>query len=48
MDTKKRRAIQIVLLVLAALMILYGISTGETAIVLRKAVGICFECIGLG
>lgn len=48
MDTKKRRAIQIVLLVLAAFMILYGISTGETAIVLRKAVSICFECIGLG
>lgn len=48
MDTKKRKAIQIVLLALAAFMIIYGISTGETAIVLKKAINICFECIGLG
>ena len=28
--------------------ILIGISQGDTAIVLRKAIRICLECIGVG
>lgn len=38
-------------LVLAAagiLMMVYGISRGEMAVVLTKAVNICMECIGIG
>ncbi len=36
------------LLALAAAMIICGVSRGEMAIVLKKAVNICLECIGLG
>ncbi|MGI6010207.1 MAG: CD1871A family CXXC motif-containing protein [Ruminococcus sp.] len=31
-----------------ALFLIIGVSRGETEIVLRKAVNICMECIGLG
>lgn len=36
------------LLAVAAAMIVYGVSRGEVAIVLKKAVNLCLECIGLG
>jgi len=36
------------LLAVAAVLIIYGISRGEMAIVLKKAVNLCLECIGLG
>lgn len=39
---------QIMLLALAAVFIVLGISRGEVSIVLKKAVNICLECIGLG
>jgi hypothetical protein len=29
-------------------MIFYGISRGEGAVVLNKAINICLECIGIG
>ncbi len=35
-------------LAIAAAFIAYGISRGEMSVVLRKAVRICMECIGLG
>ena len=37
-----------VLLVLAAAMCAYGISRGEMRTVMRKAITICMECIGIG
>ena len=39
---------RVLLLLLAAIMIAYGVSRGEMGIVLKKAVNICLECIGLG
>ena len=36
------------LLALAAVFIVYGVSRGEVAVVLKKAVNLCLECIGLG
>lgn len=40
--------IKTVLLIIAAGMIVYGVSRGEMAIAFNKAINICFECIGLG
>jgi len=36
------------LLVIAILFICFGICRGEHLIVLKKAINICLECIGLG
>ncbi|HMM31658.1 MAG TPA: CD1871A family CXXC motif-containing protein [Clostridia bacterium] len=33
---------------LGAAFLVYGISRGEVAIVLKKAIYICLECIGIG
>lgn len=41
-------AARIALLATAAAFILAGIHRGEEAIVLKKAINICLECIGLG
>ena len=48
MSRNKRAAAQAVVLCVAAAMIVYGVSRGEAAIILNKAVNICLECIGLG
>ena len=40
--------VTIVLLVLAAAMCAYGIYRGEMRDVMRKAIAICMECIGIG
>ena len=54
MSRNNKIAVQVLGLCVAAVMIIYGVSRGETAIrgemetVLRKAVTICLECIGLG
>lgn len=37
-----------VICAVAAGFILYGIHRGEVAVVLKKAINICLECIGLG
>lgn len=36
------------LILIAVCMIAFGVWKEETAVVLRKAVNICMECIGLG
>ncbi len=43
-----RRLFQAAAFLVGACSIAYGVSRGETGIVLRKAVRICMECIGLG
>ncbi len=45
---KKRYIVGTILLVAAAVLIIAGIRNGETAVVLRKAIRICLECIGIG
>lgn len=45
---KYRLALGLAILALGGLSIALGAVRGETAVVLRKAVNICFECVGLG
>ncbi len=45
---KCRLALSLALLALGAVFVALGVGRGETAVVLQKAVNICFECIGLG
>lgn len=40
--------LQLLFLVIAVFLLVYGIVRGEPAVVLKKAVRICLECIGLG
>lgn len=44
----KENKASLVLIVTAILFILLGVQREEAAVVLRKAVNICMECIGLG
>ena len=48
MRASKLNIVRAALLVIAAAFIAYGVSRGEMAVVLKKAVNICLECIGLG
>lgn len=48
MKASGRRIVAIVLVALSAAMILVGYLAGDPALVLRKAVTICLECIGVG
>lgn len=48
MTRAKRITLQAVLLGGGAALILAGILTGELAVILRKAIYICLECIGIG
>lgn len=45
---KRRIAVSLSLLGVGVLFLILGVVNGETAIVLRKAVSICLECIGIG
>ena len=48
LDTKLRYVLPVVLLILAAACIVYGISDGEASAVLSKATALCRECVGIG
>jgi len=48
MIKRKKTVVQLGLLLIAAVFIIVGCIRGEAATVLKKAVNICFECIGLG
>ncbi len=45
---KKKLLLQLFIAAAAILFLILGIRRGEMAIVLQKAVNLCFECIGLG
>ena len=48
MSRNNKIAVQVLGLCVAAVMIIYGVSRGETAIIFNNTVNICLECIGLG
>jgi len=48
LQTSKLNLLRIALLAIALAFIAYGVSRGEAAVVMKKAVNICLECIGLG
>ena len=41
-------AARMIVCVAAVAFIIHGVNRGEVAIVLKKAINICLECIGLG
>ena len=45
---KKTNRITVIVLVIAILMMAFGIARGEAAVVLTKATSICTQCIGIG
>ena len=48
MNIMKKRIIQIGILVLGIGLCIYGAVNGDTELVIRKAVTVCLECIGIG
>ena len=45
---KNKQMIQLALIVIGIFMLVYGVSRGEAAVVLSKAIKICLECVGIG
>ncbi len=45
---KYRKISQIIMLITGITMIGYGVTRGEAAIVLGKAIKLCLECVGIG
>ena len=47
-EDKIRNIIRVILVLVGIGMLVYGATQGEAAIVLRKAIRVCLECIGIG
>ena len=45
---KSKQMIQLALIVIGISMLVYGVTRGEAAVVLNKAIKICLECVGIG
>ena len=43
-----KKVFQVILLLLGVGLLIFGVVSGETTVVMRKAVQICLECIGIG
>ena len=48
MTRARRTAVPVILICVGAGMIVLGILSGELTVILRKAIYICLECIGIG
>ena len=48
MKAKSIHLLRAAAIAVALVFIVLGISRGDTAVVLRKAIRICLECIGVG
>ena len=48
MSERKKSIIAVSVIVLGIAFLVFGIYRGEVDVVLRKAVNICLECIGIG
>jgi len=48
MQTTARRISGILLFMAGVLFLVVGIFRGEVSVVLKKAINICLECIGIG
>ena len=46
--TLLKKSAPVLLLVMGALLLVVGIWRGEAEVVLRKAVNLCLECVGIG
>lgn len=44
----KKAAAQVLLLLLSAAFLVYGVMRGEADTVLNKAIKLCLECVGIG
>jgi len=45
---KSKQILQLILLAAGIILVTYGISRGEAAVVLSKAIKLCLECVGIG
>ena len=48
MSEKKKNIIALLIIAVGVAFLCFGIYRGETMVVLRKAINICLECIGIG
>jgi hypothetical protein len=48
MTTRTRAVLSAAIIISGAVLVIIGVYRGEADVVLRKAVNICLECIGIG
>lgn len=44
----KKKAAAVIIIVISLTVTLFGIYRGEPKVVMKKAINICMECIGIG